>query len=44
MIIEDEDSTVEFILEDEDRFDDLDVVDGDGNELDEDDDQVELTT
>jgi len=44
VIIEDEDSTVEFILEDEDRFDDLDVVDGDGNELDEDDDQVELTT
>jgi len=43
VIIEDEDSTVEFTLEDEDRFDDLEVVDGDGNELDEDDDQVEIT-
>lgn len=44
IVIEDEDSTVEFVLESKDRFDDLDVVDSDGQELTEDDDQVEITT
>ncbi len=45
VIIEDEDSTVTFDLEDSSvEFDDLEVVDGDGNELDEDDDQVDLIT
>ena len=44
VVIDDDDATVEFILESKGRFDDLDVVDGDGNVLDEEDDQVEITT